>query len=46
MSDFGYYLETSMRDYKMLRKLEALSPKEYGMMIQKKRRKKKRGSRQ
>lgn len=45
MSDLGYYLEQSMRDFKMLRKWESLSPKEYGMLIQKKRRKKKRGSR-
>ena len=40
MSNFGYYLENSMRDFKMLRKLESTSPKEYGLMIQKRRKKK------
>lgn len=46
MSDFGYYLSESMQYFKMLRKWESLPPKEYGMLIQKKRRKKKRGGKQ
>ena len=36
--DFGYYMSTTMKDWKAIKSMEATSPKQYGQYLQQKKR--------